>query len=96
MSATRFLFAAKQNSNIVFDSTPKTRPCPHAPGGAPFYGGSAGTHIHDELARTVAASLLRPKREIACEQPTVQWRTLSRMPVDLTRGRNPFAGGIYA
>ena len=80
MSATRFLFAAKHNFNIVFDSTPKTRPCPRTTGGAPFYGGSAGTHIHNELARTVAASLLRPKREIACERPIVQWRNLSRMP----------------
>jgi len=58
MSATRFLFVAKLNSNLVFDSTPKTRPCALKYGcGASFYGGSAGTHIHECLARTVAASL---------------------------------------
>jgi hypothetical protein len=84
MSAARFIFVEKHTSISVFDSTPKTQLCPCATGRASFLGGNAGTHIHQCLARTVAA-FLRPKPE--------KYRHHAAAP---TRGRKLFAEVIYA
>jgi len=84
MSVARFIFVVKHSFNLVFDSTPKTRPCPM--GGVPFSGGGTASCIVNEPVRP-AAILLRPK----------QGNPIHRHhAAGLARGRNTFAGGIYA
>lgn len=87
MSVARFIFAVKHSFNPVFDSTPKTRLCsPMVTGRASFSGGGADTRIVSEPVRP-AAILLRPK----------QGKHIHRHhAAGLARGRNLFAGGIYA
>lgn len=85
MSVARFIFAVKHSFNLVFDSTPKTRPCPM--GGVPFSGGGTDSRIVSEPVRMLAAILLRPKQGN---------QTYRHHAAGLARGRNLFAGGIYA
>jgi len=83
MTRPRFLF-----SDIVFASTTKTTPCvPTGRRAVLFSGGGTDTRIVNEPVRMSAAILLRPK----------QGNPIHRHhAADLARGRNLFAGGIYA
>jgi len=88
MSAARFIFVGKHISINVFDSTPKTRPCsPIVTGRASFSGGSTDARIIHNSTVVLPASTLRLKLG-----NQTHWNTTT-VP---TRGRNLFAGGIYA
>ena len=87
MTGPRFICAGNHTPFNVFASTPKTRSCALTGRGLPFSGGSTDTRIVNEPVRVQAAILLRPK----------QGNPIQRLhAAGLARGRNLFAGGIYA